>query len=66
MPKFLKSATVILGAAIACLQGLTQGGYIGYELSNAVTAALSGLLIASRYRPGAGASLTAAQAKTPN
>ena len=66
MPKFLSSASVVLGAVIAALQGLTTGGYLSYELSSAITAALSGLLVAARYRKGAGASLTAAQSSNPN
>ena len=66
MPKFLSSVSVVLGAVIAALQGLTQSGYLSYELTAAITAALSGLLVLARFRPGAGASITGAQAKTPN
>ena len=66
MPKFLSSASVVLGAVIAALQGLNQGGFVADDHTAAVTALLSSLIVILRFRKGAGSSITDAQASNPN
>ena len=66
MPKWSTSATVWGGAAVACINGLAQGGYVSPEFSQAVSAFLSAGVVLMRFRPSAGKSITDLQAANPN
>ena len=66
MPKWINSASVVLGALGAALGGLATGGFVAVDLAAALGGVLSGLIAVLRFRPSAGKSITDLQASNPN
>lgn len=66
MPKWIGSASVVLGGLSAAAGGLAAGGYIGIEEAAAISSFLGGLIALLRFRPSAGRSITGSQESDPN